>query len=75
MNSDKVKILRPQKTKIEASGRPGSLARSNRLIMVDKAIEAQINRLSAQIKFDDNRKDRAENQRNERNMKRKMIKF
>ena len=75
MNSDKVKILRPQKVKTELTGRPAGIARSHRIIMVDKAIESQFIKICSQIKLDDKRKDRAENQRNERRMKRKSVDF
>ena len=71
MDKRKEKILRPQKVKFDNAGRPAGLARTRKLIMVEKSREAQIIKLCAQIKFDDKREERADIQREERRLKRK----
>jgi len=72
MKSDtqKEKILKPQKEKFEITGRPAGLVQAHKMIMVEKTREAQIMKLCAQIRFDEKREDRAESQRDERRKKR-----
>jgi hypothetical protein len=48
---------------------PG-LARSHRLIMIERSKEIQVMKLCAQIHLDDFKKDRADMQRNDRRAKR-----
>ena len=67
----KEKVLRPQKVKIENNGRPAGLAKTRKIIMVEKAKEVQFMKMCAEIKFNDKRSERADNQRDERRLKRK----
>ena len=57
--------------KIEISGRPAGLAKSRRMIKTEKDKEIQFMKLCSQIRLDDYKKDRAEQQRNDRILKRK----
>ena len=70
----KYKIIPPRKVlKHDTSGRPAGMARTRKIINAQQAMESQFIMLCSQIRLDDNRQDRAENQREERRVKRKQI--
>ena len=56
----------PEYKKIEGYGSPAGLARTHRLIRVERDLEIQFIKICSQIKLDDFRKVRSENQRDER---------
>ena len=70
----KKKIKRRRNTaeykRIESYGSPAGLARSHRLIQVERDLEIQFIKICSQIKLDDYRKVRSESQRDDRISKR-----
>ena len=60
----------PEYRKIEGYGCPAGLARSHRLIRVERDLEIQFIKVCSQIKLEDFRKLRSESQREERISKR-----
>ena len=56
--------------KIEFHGSPAGLARSHRLIQVERDLEIQFMKICSQIKLDNYRKVRSESQREDRISKR-----
>ena len=55
----------------ESFGRPAGMSRTRKIIYAQKAMDAQFIRLCCQIKIDQDKQERAENQREERRAKRK----
>ncbi|MFC2137773.1 hypothetical protein ACFLTE_06325 [Bacteroidota bacterium] len=72
VNIENYKILATQKLKVQDTfGRPAGMSRTRKIIYAQKAMDAQFNRLCCQIRLDEDRQERAENQREERRAKRK----
>ena len=69
-NRPRIKKLAPKTEKVELPTRLSGLARSHRLIMIEKHKEIQFMMLCAQIRLDDFKKHRADCQRDERREKR-----
>jgi len=68
----KYKLIPPRKVlKYDTSGRPAGLARTRKLIYTQKAMETQFMLLCCQIQLNENKQERAENQKEERRAKRK----
>ena len=65
------KILKPQREKIEPPGRPAGISRSRKMIATENAKEIQFMRLCKQIRLDDYKRERADNQRSDRISKRR----
>jgi hypothetical protein len=64
---------RKQSSRFEKVFIPDSLAglsRSHKMIRIEKGKEIQFLKLCSQIRIEDNKKDRADNQREQRRMKR-----
>jgi hypothetical protein len=62
--------LAPKSEKVELPTRLSGLAKTHRLIMIEKHKEIQFMMLCAQIRLDDFKKQRADHQRDERREKR-----
>lgn len=56
--------------KVETFGTPAGLARTHRLIRVERDLEIQFIKVCSQIRLNEFRKDRSESQRDERISKR-----
>ena len=56
--------------KVESFGSPAGLARTHKLIRAERDLEIQFNKVSSQIKLNEYRHTRSENQREERLSKR-----
>ena len=70
-NSPRIKNLDSKPEKVELPTRLSGLAKTHRLIMIEKHKEIQFMILCAQIRVDDFKKHRAECQRDERKEKRR----
>jgi hypothetical protein len=70
-NRPRIKNLDSKPEKIELPARLSGLAKTHRLIMIEKHKEIQFMILCAQIRVDDFKKHRAECQRDERKEKRR----
>ena len=66
----KRRIVKQQAEKIEHPGRPAGLAKSRKIQRAERECEIQFLKLCSQIRIDDFKKERAENQKNERRLKR-----
>ena len=70
--TENIKILPTQKFKPQDTfGRPAGMTRTRKIIYAQKAMESQFIALCSQIRLDDCKKERAENQKEERRAKRK----
>jgi hypothetical protein len=69
-NDTQIKRLSSKPGKIELPKRLSGLARSHRLIMIEKHKEIQFMILCQKIRLDDHKKQRADRQRNQRREKR-----
>jgi hypothetical protein len=69
-DSQHFKRIASKSDKIELPSNFPGLARSHRLIMIERQKESQFMKLCAQIHLDDFKKDRADLQRNDRKAKR-----
>jgi hypothetical protein len=65
-----IKILSSRTEKTELPANLSGLAKSHRLIMIERHKEIQFMKLCAQIHFDDFRQKRSDMQRDERRVKR-----
>ena len=70
-NRPRIKNLAPKTEKVELPTRLSGLAKTHRLIMIEKHKEIQFMMLCAQIRLDDFKKHRADCQRDERREKRR----
>ena len=69
-NRPRIKNLAPKTEKVELPTRLSGLAKTHRLIMIEKHKEIQFMMLCAQIRLDDFKKQRANRQKDERREKR-----
>ena len=69
-NRPRIKNLAPKTEKVELPTRLSGLAKTHRLIMIERHKEIQFMMLCAQIRLDDFKKQRADRQRDERREKR-----
>jgi hypothetical protein len=72
-NKPSIKKLASKPEKVELPTRPSGLAKTHRLIMIEKHKEIQFMMLCAQIRIDDFKKHRADCQRDQRREKRRKI--
>ena len=70
MNNKHIKRIGSKSDKIELPSNFSGLAKSHRIIMIERQKEIQFMKLCAQIHLDDFKKDRADLQRSERRAKR-----
>ena len=66
----KRRYIKQQAVKIEHPGRPAGLAKTRKIQRTERDREIQFLKLCSQIRLEDFKKDRAENQRNSRRLKR-----
>lgn len=66
----KRRYVKQQAVKIEHPGRPAGLTRTRKIQRTEKEREIQFLKLCSQIRLEDFKKERADNQRNERRLKR-----
>jgi hypothetical protein len=64
------RVLAPSFEKIFIPASSAGLARTHRIIRIEREKEIQFMKLCCQIRFDDSKKNRADSQREERKLKR-----
>jgi hypothetical protein len=70
MNTAKIKRRTSQIIKIEQNGTPAGLARTHKIINAQRDLEIQFMKICCQIRLDDFKQARSEQQRDERKLKR-----